>query len=112
MSAMQEEEVKADASGQHRIPPGILAKLDQFDSHTRRKESCLACGYIGIMGIAEELHPWWLSWWCIALIAVFGSIFMGAGLVIGVGLVVTRYFGNFDSMVLVCPNCDEEYVDG
>lgn len=33
----------------------------------------------------------------------------GGGIVIGLGLVIARYFGDFDSMVLVCPNYDQEY---
>lgn len=93
------------------INPGILDKLSQFEAHTRRNETCMACGYVGIMGIGDEIRPWWLSWWFIAVIAIVGSIFMGAGLVIGGGLIALRYFGDFDSMVLVCPSCDAEFVD-
>ena len=89
----------------------ILSKLNEFDAHTRRKETCLGCGYVGVMGIEDEIAPWWLRWWSIILITVVGSLFMGAGLGIGVGLVSAKYFGNFDSMILVCPNCGEQYVD-
>jgi hypothetical protein len=92
-----------------RVPDAILKTLNTFDAHTRRKQTCLACGYVGIMGIEDELHPWWLSWWCIALVTVFGSLFMGAGLVIGGILIGLRFFGEFDTLVLVCPNCEEAY---
>ena len=64
------------------------------------------------MGIEDEIQPWWLTWPSIILITIVGSLFMGAGLVIGVLLVVARYFGSFDSMVLVCPSCEEQYVEG
>lgn len=109
MSDMQEETDGPQGGGVQTIAQPILDKLNQFDVHTRRKQTCLECGYVGIMGIEEELHPWWLSWWCIALITVVGAIFMGAGFVIGGVLVLLRYFGEFDTRVLVCPNCEEAY---
>ena len=109
----EKQEVKESQSGEgfEKIDARILAKLNEFDATTRRKESCMSCGYVGVMGIGEEIQPWWLSWWCIVLIAVFGSIFMGAGLAIGVVLVIARYFGDFGNLVLVCPNCEAELVE-
>ncbi len=32
----------------------ILSKLNEFDAHTRRKETCLGCGYVGVMGIEVD----------------------------------------------------------
>ncbi len=110
MALSDQQELQSEVDIE-KINPGILNKLNQFDAHTRRKETCMACGYVGVMGIGDEIRPWWLSWWCIVLIAIFGSIFMGAGLVIGAILIGLRYFGDFDSLVLVCPNCDEEYIE-
>ena len=85
MNEQQEANEPQSGEGFEKIDSRILAKLNEFDATTRRKESCMSCGYVGVMGIGEEIQPWWLSWWCIVLIAIFGSLFMGAGLVIGAG---------------------------
>ena len=90
MSDQPDLQEEAGESVVKTINPTILDKLNQFEAHTRRKETCMACGYVGIMGIGDEIRPWWLSWWFIAVIAIVGSIFMGAGLVIGGGLIALR----------------------
>jgi len=111
MNEQQEANEPQSGEGFEKIDSRILAKLNEFDATTRRKESCMSCGYVGVMGIGEEIQPWWLSWWCIVLIAIFGSLFMGAGLVIGAGLAIARHFGDFESLVLLCPNCEEQFVE-
>ena len=59
----EQQEVKGPQSGEgfEKIDSRILAKLSEFDATTRRKESCMSCGYVGVMGSGEEIQPWWRS---------------------------------------------------
>ena len=54
MSDQPDLQEEAGESVVKTINPTILDKLNQFEAHTRRKETCMACGYVGIMGIGDE----------------------------------------------------------
>ncbi len=54
MSDQPDMKDEAGEPGFKTINPSILEKLNQFEAHTRRQETCMACGYVGIMGIGDE----------------------------------------------------------
>lgn len=92
---------KTDANSE--IPKEIREELKLFDD--RDYNTCLECGYRGLMGIEGKYVPWYASWWFIIL--VFFPLFLIVCQVSGIVLCifVALFRSEFVKTIWYCPNC-------
>lgn len=93
-------------SGSATIPPHIRESLKQFDDH--EELTCLECGYSGLMGVKENIIPWYATWWSIIFLIVAFAPFGGSGIVFGFILGVLRQV--VTKSIVVCPSCKSELM--
>lgn len=92
---------------QNSVPEPILESLRQFNKHTNC--TCLHCGYVGLMGIKEEIVPWYASWWTFLAACVIALPFVSAyAVIVGCVFAVIR-FTSLRKLIL-CPNCKTDLI--
>lgn len=92
------------------LPPEVLENIKKY-SRYKNKVICLNCGYIGPMGIKEDVNiNYWHSLIIAIIVSVAGQLLFGIPSIISGALVGAIFsFATF-KVITICPKCEASII--